>query len=440
MMTAHTVVRSCSELSVGDHVEAQRDGRVLHRGRVLAVVPALELFWISDAKTGTRKLLDLEMLSVLRCPVRAVPETAANPVWVLLYRNGLPSKKIAELTGAPLSAVSYHLSAARAVDRDLQTDHEAAAGQPAPAALAGIIRMHQVIQMVQETGRYPSRHSDDASERKLAAWLRRRRRDARAGILAPELRDGLAVLPDWQRKPRDVAGDVVWKEQLAALVAFRLGGNDWPRRKAADTELERELGFWLHSQRFKLRRGNLNSEQAEELNAALPGWLAGRKRGKKAQLSPEQIHPGPVRPGRDLCRSRLLEEIFTRVSLVGPPDPELDYDDDCRANERIHQDSGPAQRHDGGPKEFACQEDDDGYEQGERRIAHARVILPGGSVVRDPRYEPADKPDGTVGDSGDARPELGSSDHEVVEERQKDESADRVDENKPLEVSTKDDL
>ena len=102
MMTAHAAVRSCSELSVGDHIEAQRDGRVLHRGPVLAVVPALELFWISDAKTGTRQLLDLEMLSVLRCPVRAVPDTAgpdkaANPAWVDLYRNGLSSKKIAGL-------------------------------------------------------------------------------------------------------------------------------------------------------------------------------------------------------------------------------------------------------------------------------------------------------------------------------------------------------
>lgn len=73
-MTADAEVRSCSELSVGDHVEALRDGRVLHRGRVLAVVPAMELFWILDVRTGTRQLLDLDMLSVLRCPLRTVPD------------------------------------------------------------------------------------------------------------------------------------------------------------------------------------------------------------------------------------------------------------------------------------------------------------------------------------------------------------------------------
>lgn len=65
-------VRACSELAVGDHVEARRDGRVLHRGQVLATVPALELSWILDASTGTRQLLDLEMLHVLLCPVSAV--------------------------------------------------------------------------------------------------------------------------------------------------------------------------------------------------------------------------------------------------------------------------------------------------------------------------------------------------------------------------------
>jgi hypothetical protein len=73
-MNTNAEVRSCSQLSAGDHVEAVRDGRVLHRGRVLAVVPAMELFWIQDARTGTRQLLDLQMLSVLRCPVRAVPD------------------------------------------------------------------------------------------------------------------------------------------------------------------------------------------------------------------------------------------------------------------------------------------------------------------------------------------------------------------------------
>lgn len=75
MTRGPTVVHSCSELSPGDHVEARRDNTLLYRGRVLAVIPELDLIWILDARTGTRQLLDLHQMRVLHCPVRAVPDT-----------------------------------------------------------------------------------------------------------------------------------------------------------------------------------------------------------------------------------------------------------------------------------------------------------------------------------------------------------------------------
>ena len=79
MPSEAAAVRSCSELSPGDRVEAWRDGKLLHRGRVLAVVPELDLFWLLDARTGTRQLLDLELLRVLRCPLRMLPGPPAGP-------------------------------------------------------------------------------------------------------------------------------------------------------------------------------------------------------------------------------------------------------------------------------------------------------------------------------------------------------------------------
>lgn len=68
-----TAIRTCSELSPGDRIEAWREDRVIHRGRVLAVIPEMGLFWILDSRTGTRQLLDLRQLRVLRCPIHAVP-------------------------------------------------------------------------------------------------------------------------------------------------------------------------------------------------------------------------------------------------------------------------------------------------------------------------------------------------------------------------------
>lgn len=62
-----------SQLSIGDHIEAWHRGKLFHSGRVTGVVPALDLFWILDARTGARKLLDPEALEI-----RHVADPAAS--------------------------------------------------------------------------------------------------------------------------------------------------------------------------------------------------------------------------------------------------------------------------------------------------------------------------------------------------------------------------
>jgi hypothetical protein len=69
-------VKSSAELAVGDEVEAWHRGRLAHRGTVSSTLRDLDLFWIIDARTGARRLLDLEQLSVRRVPAG----TAANAV------------------------------------------------------------------------------------------------------------------------------------------------------------------------------------------------------------------------------------------------------------------------------------------------------------------------------------------------------------------------
>jgi hypothetical protein len=58
----------------------------------------------------------------------------------------------------------------------------------------------------------------------------------------------------------------------------------------------------------------------------------------------------------------------------------------------------------------------------------------------DAGHETADKPDSTVADSRYSGAELGSADHEMVHQRREHDGANRVDEDKPLEVGAKDDL
>lgn len=69
-----------AQLRIGDQIEAWHRGRLFHKGKVTDVVPALELFWILDARTGTRKLLDPEALEIRHVePAPAKVEVTAKP-------------------------------------------------------------------------------------------------------------------------------------------------------------------------------------------------------------------------------------------------------------------------------------------------------------------------------------------------------------------------
>lgn len=74
-------VQSSAELAVGDEIEAWHRGRVAHRGTVSSTFRDIDLFWIIDARTGTRRLLDLEQLSVRRV-------AAGNPANAVGHSSG----------------------------------------------------------------------------------------------------------------------------------------------------------------------------------------------------------------------------------------------------------------------------------------------------------------------------------------------------------------
>jgi hypothetical protein len=59
-------IRSSAELNVGDQIEAWHNGKLFHRGVVTQTVTGVDLFWILDARTGTRRLIDAEALVILR--------------------------------------------------------------------------------------------------------------------------------------------------------------------------------------------------------------------------------------------------------------------------------------------------------------------------------------------------------------------------------------
>lgn len=200
-----------------------------------------------------------------------------------MYRLGLSRKRIAELVRAEPATVGYHLVIARRQDPGLEAAHLAAAGTKSRLSPEDLARMEQVIRWVTDEGRFPRDRSDNEAERSMARWLTGRRREATEGALLPAYRDGLAHVPGWDGDPRAAADEARWHDRRAQLVAFRAEGNDWPRHHHYASDREHTLGVWIHAQRQKHRRGELDPAMIKLLNDTVPGWQTGRTRGRPSR-------------------------------------------------------------------------------------------------------------------------------------------------------------
>jgi hypothetical protein len=66
------IVGSCRELASGDAIEAFYEDTLVHRGPVTDTAPDYGLFWILDTLTGSRCLVDIFELDIVRIPPPAV--------------------------------------------------------------------------------------------------------------------------------------------------------------------------------------------------------------------------------------------------------------------------------------------------------------------------------------------------------------------------------
>jgi hypothetical protein len=224
---------------------------------------------------------------------------APDAEWVLMYRLGLSRKRIAELVRAEPATVGYHLVIARRRDPELEAEHQAAAADAAPVPYPSprsLARMEEIITWISAKGRLPRGHSENRRERSMARWLSERRREAAEGALDPAYRDGLSRVPEWTGNHRAAADEARWHGRLAELADFRREDNDWPRHHDYDSEREHTLGVWIHQQRYKRHRGDLDPAKIKLLDDAVPGWQTGRTRGRPHRQLPNGVLPptGPA--------------------------------------------------------------------------------------------------------------------------------------------------
>lgn len=202
---------------------------------------------------------------------------APDPEVVQMYRQGIPSPKIAAIKGMAESTVRYHLGVAVKANPALRDSHKAALGAVTRQTSAGLRNLRDVVAYFEAKERLPSTGGKTARERALGAWLHRQRQLSAAGTISPTYREGLSVIPGWDAGPsyRDRHA-AQWEQRLRELVDYRAAGNEWPRHQKTDVVHERTLGIWLHGQRISRRDGTLTLGREERLNELLPGWETGR--------------------------------------------------------------------------------------------------------------------------------------------------------------------
>lgn len=196
-----------------------------------------------------------------------------------MYRQGIPSPKIAAVAGAAASTVRYHLSLAMRQDADLRGAHQAALVKVPRLTSAGMRNLKHILAFFEAEERLPTTGGKTARERALGVWLHRRRRDVAAGALSATYQEALSVIPGWEApSTRQADSESRWHRRLAEVDEHLAAGHGWPRHKGFATEQERILGVWLHVQRISHRQGKLDAAKEAKLTQALPGWRGGRAR------------------------------------------------------------------------------------------------------------------------------------------------------------------
>jgi hypothetical protein len=122
-------------------------------------------------------------------------------------------------------------------------------------------------------GEYPSASAADPETRRLGTWLRTQRRARRAGRLAADREEWLALnLPYW-----DAPVAETWFG-AAGLVADFVAEHERMPRADADPD-EARLARWVRTQRGAERAGRLDDEQRAWLDATVPAWRSTRDAG-----------------------------------------------------------------------------------------------------------------------------------------------------------------
>lgn len=86
---------------------------------------------------------------------------APDPEFVLMYRKGIPTSKIAAIEDVAETTVRYHLQIAARAEPGIRDEHKAALTFPAPRmAEAGLRNLADILAFHESEGRLPVTHGE----------------------------------------------------------------------------------------------------------------------------------------------------------------------------------------------------------------------------------------------------------------------------------------
>lgn len=147
-------------------------------------------------------------------------------------------------------------------------------------------------------GRLPPSSGEDPKEKKLGRWIDMQRTAYRKELLETERIRQLETIPGWTWDPH---ADT-WNTTIIELIDFvSEPNNQLPSQKAKDPE-DRKLGRWVSTQRRAKKKGELDAERIQRLEA-IPGWtwvgqMGPRRSAASAPASPPRtnVTTNMVRP------------------------------------------------------------------------------------------------------------------------------------------------
>lgn len=212
------------------------------------------------------------------CHGHVPPDVPGVEDWLLMYLSGQSALDIASVAGVHPNAVHNRLRKFIRANPDVAATHAKSRSSSkgdsgsTPGRSFWLRRLDDVLAYKRQYGVLPHPRLQRREHARLGRWLEYQRRQGRRDRLHLYQVRLLDRLGDWRQTYRQTRDRTLFADRVVQLEDFVASRQKFPSYRAQD-HLERKLGVWIHGRRIAARKGKLEAEQRDMLEAVAPGWM-----------------------------------------------------------------------------------------------------------------------------------------------------------------------